>query len=1672
MKRNPFILLLVVLAVVPRAAGAEEKILRGGAAAVDVTPQKFPLVVSGGFLEATADRVHDPLHVRCLVLDDGATRVAIVVVDSLMMPRELLDGAKAAARRVTGIPAHRIMISATHTHSAPSLVGALGTGVQKDYARLLQDRIVQSIRQAAENLVPVKVGWSVVQDFEHTHCRRWIVRPDRIETDPFGGQTIRAMMHPGYQSPNHVGPAGPVDAGLSVLGVQTPQGQPLALLANYSMHYFGAAPVSADYYGRFVNQITRLVGEEKGSPFVAMMSQGTSGDLHWMDYGQPHKPLDIDTYSREVAEVAYQAYQAIEYHDWVPLAMRESKLTLERRVPNEERLAWAQGIVDSMGDRKPQSQVEVYALEQLYLHREPVREMKIQAMRIGGLGITAVPCEVYGITGLKIKAQSPLQATFNLELANGAEGYIPPPEQHHLGGYTTWPARSAGLEVQAEPKIVDAVLALLEEVAEGPRRKPVDPLGPYAKAVLASSPVAYWRMGEFNGPTAADASNHANHGSYEPGVAYYLPGPAESGFSDGKTINRSAHFAGGRMRVAIEGLGNTYSVEMCIYNGLPADARAVTGYFLSRGIPGAEGAPGDHLGIGGTHLPTTTGQLIVFNGNRLDELLVGNTTITLRTWNHVVFVRDGKKVDVFLNGNPEPEISGEIEIGYPDGVEQLLIGGRNDDFANFEGKIDEVAVYDRVLSAEEIVLHYRTSAMPPRPNQPPPKPGSPPLSPAESLRKLHVPEGFDVELVAAEPLVVDPVAIAFGADGKLWVVEMADYPLGMDGRGKPGGRIRWLEDTNHDGRYDRSVVFLDGVRFPNGILPWHRGVLVTAAPEIFYAEDTDGDGKADLRETLFHGFAPGNPQLRINGLRRGLDHWIYCANGWSGGQAVSVKTGAKIDLGGRDLRIRPDEGLVDAESGVSQFGRNRDDWDDWFGVNNSYPMWHYVLADHYTRRNPHVVLPDPKVQLILPPNPTIYPRSPILQRFNTPDQAGRFTSACQAMVYRDELLFKRDSDQQHAFICEPVHNLVHHEILTEEGVSFAARRPDDEQDREFFASEDKWCRPVMTRTGPDGALWVVDMYRWVNEHPEWIPKHLLPKLDLRAGDDRGRIYRVVPKHKRLRPIPRLDERDSAELVAVLESPNGWQRDTAGQLLIERNDPRTVDPLERLSTHSKFPLARLHALCTLDGMGRLKSPWIERALHDPHPGVRRHAVRLAESAAAHNSTLISAAARLVDDPHPRVRLQLACSLGQWNDPRAAEALGRLLVKDHLDSYISAGAMSSVGGHNLQPVVKAVLRAEANRRSPGPATRQVIGQLLAVAVAFNRDDVLRDAVGMITEGADRQCTPGHLASLAGLLDALRRSETSLAELAAAATSKKTAAIFDYARKLAEDSESQEDHRILAIALLGRGPDRREEDLRRLSELLVPQQSGHIQSVAVEALARLADPRVPEVLLLRWRGHALALRAQILDVLLSRQPWAEALLDAIESRTVMTSEIDAARRERLRAYKNPAIRTRAAQLLAGGVNPDRKKLLQQFQSVLQLVGNRRVGPEVFKKNCANCHRFQDEGFDVGPDLAALTDKSPQTLLKSILDPNDTIDSRYLNYVAITDEGLSYSGLLSAETSSSITLTDQDGKKHVLLRAELEALESTGKSHMPEGLEEQMARQELADLIAYVGGASPTRK
>lgn len=536
-------------------------------------------------------------------------------------------------------------------------------------------------------------------------------------------------------------------------------------------------------------------------------------------------------------------------------------------------------------------------------------------------------------------------------------------------------------------------------------------------------------------------------------------------------------------------------------------------------------------------------------------------------------------------------------------------------------------------------LDYAELARPPAP---------PPRSPQESLKAIHVSPGFTVELVAAEPLVQDPVYVDWDERGRMWVVEMADYPFHEHDGKVRGGRVKILESTRGDGVYDKATVFLDGLAYPTGLARWKNGVIVASVPEVFHAEDTDGDGKADRRTTLFDGFAKGNPQHLVNGFCWGLDGWYYGGNGDSGGKVRDVSTGRIHDLSGRDFRFNPRGGEFQLQAGRAQYGRWRDDFGNWFANTNNAVGWHYFLDDRHLARNPKLAVPTLR-QNLNPSDTRIFPISAPMRRLNQPTKVNVLTSSCNPMPYRDELFGPEFTGS--LFLCEPANNLVHRETLTPDGVTFTSRRAAGEASSEFLASEDNWSRFTQARTGPDGCLYVVDMYRLIIEHPEWIPPQMLGSLDLFAGQDKGRIYRVRPRGAKPRGVTDISGLSDDGLARLLLSPNGWTRDNAQRLLVERGSKWSVSRTEG------SPAAQVQQLWTMHTLGTLSVGTLQSALRSPLAAVREHAVRLCEDRLSDKS-LLEDVLKAAKDTEPRVRHQAALSLGQADDPRRDAALSEL------------------------------------------------------------------------------------------------------------------------------------------------------------------------------------------------------------------------------------------------------------------------------------------------------------------------------------------------------------------------------------------------------------------------------
>lgn len=443
--------------------------LRAGAYAQDITPEKFPISVNGGFQDRQATRAHDPLHARCLVLDDGRTALVLAVVDSCMIPRDILDNAKAIASKKTGIPASHMLISATHTHSAPTVAGVFQSEPDPDYVRFLTERIAQGIIQAHARLTPARIAWGVAEEPHQVFNRRWKMKAGVINRDPFGGTSDRVRTNPPRASSELLEPAGPTDPRVTVLSVQTLQGEPLAFYANYSLHYVGdMPPLSADYFGVFAALVQNKL--KAGPGFVAMLSNGTSGDINNINFREVPPKRQPGEQSRLVAEaVANAALRAVDkatYRSDVSLAAVQQQVRLGVRKPTADDVKRAEDILARVQGKPLRTPEEIYARETVLLAKYPDEvTLPLQVLRIGDAAVVAIPCEVFVEIGLELKRTSPFSVTAVVSLANGYYGYLPTPEQHALGGYETWRARSSFLEIQASPAITRTLQQMLQRLA-------------------------------------------------------------------------------------------------------------------------------------------------------------------------------------------------------------------------------------------------------------------------------------------------------------------------------------------------------------------------------------------------------------------------------------------------------------------------------------------------------------------------------------------------------------------------------------------------------------------------------------------------------------------------------------------------------------------------------------------------------------------------------------------------------------------------------------------------------------------------------------------------------------------------------------------------------------------------------------------------------------------------------------------------------------------------------------------------------------------------------------------------------------------------------------------------------------------------------------------------------
>lgn len=964
----------------------------------------------------------------------------------------------------------------------------------------------------------------------------------------------------------------------------------------------------------------------------------------------------------------------------------------------------------------------------------------------------------------------------------------------------------------------------------------------------------------------------------------------------------------------------------------------------------------------------------------------------------------------------------------------------------------------------------------------------------DALKTFQVERGFKLELVAGEPLVGDPVDACFDEFGRMYVAEFHGYPYSAEptklhpkgGGKKNDGIIRLLEDTDGDGKFEKSTVFADNFEWALSVCCYDGGVFVIGHPHLWYFKDTDGDGKADVRKIVLSGFGKDNVQALANNMKWGLENRILVAGGRN--PNALTRDGKAVMPGTSDFSFDPRVLVSDATadevaksiqllSGGEQFGHSTDDWGNRFVCNNSNHIEHVVLPRRYLNRNPSFVASGvirsigvegaaAPVFRRSPPEPWRIVRT---ARRNADPKfaglpqsekvaAGFFTSATGVTIYRGGAY--PEEFRGNAFVGDVGANLIHRKILTSNGPSFVAKRADE--GAEFVSSTDNWFRPVNFVNAPDGTLYVLDMYRETIEHPASIPEDIKAEVDLESGHDRGRIWRLAGPDGQRMKVEAIGNLPPDQLIKQFWSPNSWNRETAQRLFVERRDLSVVPSLRRMAALNRSPLARLHCLYTLAGLNAMKPDVLMVNLKHPEPRLRAHVLRLAEPLFAQDRELAEAAAERATDDSDLVRWQLAFSTGEMPNDLAVATLGRLARDPRNTGDVRTAMMTSLAGRATAFLETLASDAEFAKQPHAAGWYTELARMLGTdanpAAGLN-------ALNLVVSG---QLVPAARSSiLIALGDGLRRRGMTVQRLMRAAEAdtnleQKLTLFLGQSLSVAKDAERPVAERVSAVrvlAFLDCASCR--ESLR---ELLNPQADPQLQIAAANSLGQLEHAEVPKLLLAGWRSHSPALRREIVEALLRSTDRVGSLLDALQEGTVLRGDIERDRKDLLLNHPKSELRDRAKKLLAGDVDANRAKVIADYKPALETLGDIAKGKLLFQQKCSNCHQIAGVGHVVGPNLQSVANKSPADLLIAILDPNREAQPNFATYVVETQDGKVLNGLLAADTSTSVTLRRAEAKEDVVLRSNIETIATSGKSLMPEGFEKDLPPNAVADLLAYL--------
>ncbi len=950
-------------------------------------------------------------------------------------------------------------------------------------------------------------------------------------------------------------------------------------------------------------------------------------------------------------------------------------------------------------------------------------------------------------------------------------------------------------------------------------------------------------------------------------------------------------------------------------------------------------------------------------------------------------------------------------------------------------------------------------------------PRIPATPPEQALETFTVAEGFEIQPVAAEPLVASPVAIEWDAQGRLYVCEMRGY---SEDRDEGISRIRLLEDTDQDGRFDTSVIYADGLLWPTALFPYKGGLFVGDAPNLYYFNDIDGDGKADIQKVVLTGFGTSNVQGLMNSFRWGLDNRIHIACSSAAGEVGRPGATKTTNVRGRDLAFDPDTFEFELTSGGAQHGMAFDDWGRKFVSSNSNHIQQVMYEDRYLIRNPYLKAPPARISIAADgPQAEVFRTSPVepwrivRTRLRVGGlvpgpvegggrAAGYFTGATGVTIYRGDAW--PEEWKGLAIIGDVGSNLVHRKKLELSGAEYIARRID--KDSEFVSSSDIWFRPAQFANAPDGTLYVIDVCREVIEHPKSLPPAIKKHLDLTAGRDRGRIYRIAPDGFRYRPTPNLQQASTATLVKLLDHPNAWHRETASRLLYERKDETSAELILGQLRSGATPEGKVHSLHALAGQNRLSPRVIMETLRDPHPQVRRHAVRLGERIVV-DSQVAEAFTQLTNDDSLEVRIQLAFSAAALQFDLRLPLLAKLITTQPGNRWLETAVLSSLNDDAAALFARLVDDTDFRSAAAG----SFLATLAAQVGQQNRPDQIDLAISKLTALPTKNAN--YTLPIVGALTANRvRSNSHLFRLSQAGQltdiDKLTAQMVLVSVTKAQAVSLPVADRVAAINATTYGDL---ESVREpLASLISNRQPHLVSQAAIKALGTFNSPTVAPPLISAWKKMSPQLRATATEVLFARADRTHALFDAVDGGQVSLADIGTPRLQIAAKSRDQKIKARAAAFLSGMGSADRASVLADYQKAIQSEGDTMRGRDLFVKHCSVCHKHNGVGHEIGPNLATIRSRGAETILVNVVDPNREVNPQYLNYVLLTEDGRAMTGMISSETASSVTLRRAESASDTILRIDIEELKSTGLSIMPEGLEKSIDVQAMADIIAYL--------